>query len=51
MTAEYKNIVCTNRNKLEEVIPLDTPYSLAIDPSNVCNFKCEFCAIQSKEFK
>lgn len=51
MAAIYKNIVCENRNKLENVIPLDTPYSIAIDPSNVCNFKCKFCAIQSKEEK
>lgn len=51
MTAINKNIVCEKRNKLEEVIPLDGPYTVAIDPSNLCNFKCNFCAIQSKEEK
>lgn len=49
MTAINKNIVCEKRNKLEEVIPLDGPYAVAIDPSNLCNFKCNFCAIQSKD--
>lgn len=32
-----------NRNKLEDVIPLKTPYLLYLDPSSLCNFKCEFC--------
>jgi len=49
MVAIRKNIVSENRSKLEEVIPLSTPYSIAIDPSNLCNFKCNFCAIQSKD--
>ncbi len=46
--AENKSLVCTDRHRLEDVIPLKTPYSLAIDPCNLCNFKCNFCAIQSK---
>lgn len=49
MAAINENIVCKERHKLEDVIPLDTPYTLAIDPSNVCNFKCSFCAIQYKK--
>jgi MoaA/NifB/PqqE/SkfB family radical SAM enzyme len=32
-----------NRTKLETVIPLSTPYLLFIDPSDVCNRRCEFC--------
>jgi len=51
MAAVNKNIVCEKRNKLEEVIPLDGPYTVAIDPSNLCNFKCNFCAIQCKDEK
>lgn len=49
MKAINSNIVCKDRNKLQDVIPLKMPYSLAVDPSNVCNFKCNFCAIQSKK--
>lgn len=51
MATLNQNIVCMKRNKLEEVIPLTTPYTVAIDPSNLCNFRCNFCAIQSKEEK
>ena len=28
---------------LEDVIPLETPFSAHIDVSSVCNFKCSFC--------
>ena len=49
MKAKNGNIVCTERSRLEEVIPLKTPYTIAIDPCNLCNFKCNFCAIQSKK--
>ncbi len=31
------------REKLEDVIPLDTPFSLFIEPSDKCNFRCKFC--------
>jgi MoaA/NifB/PqqE/SkfB family radical SAM enzyme len=47
MKAKYGNLVNQNRNQLEDVIPLSTPYSINIDPSNICNFKCNFCAIQT----
>ena len=31
------------RNDLSQVLPLSTPFSLLIDPSNGCNFRCVFC--------
>ena len=36
-------ITLENRTKLEEVIPLSTPFILFIDPCNICNFKCKMC--------
>ncbi len=47
--AKRENIVNKNRHKLEEVLPLETPYSLALDPCNLCNFQCKFCAMQTTE--
>ena len=32
-----------SRHRLEEVIPLKTPFLIYLDPSSACNFKCEFC--------
>jgi len=44
MTAEIKpRINLTERTKLEEVIPLETPFVIFVDPSDRCNFRCKFC--------
>lgn len=32
-----------DRSALQDVIPLETPFLLYVDPSSACNFKCEFC--------
>lgn len=32
-----------NRTKLENAIPISTPFVCHIEVTNVCNFKCEFC--------
>lgn len=47
MKAERKNLVNPHRHKLQDVLPLVTPYDIDIDPCNVCNFKCKFCAMHS----
>lgn len=47
MNAKRKGPVNTNRQKLQDVLPLDTPFIIAIDPCNLCNFKCRFCAMQT----
>lgn len=31
------------KSKLEDKIPLSTPFSVHIDVSSVCNYKCSFC--------
>lgn len=49
MKAKKCNIISKRRNKLEEVLPLNAPYSIAIDPCNLCNFKCNFCAVQTSK--
>lgn len=38
-----------NRVNLQDVIPLKTPFLLYIDPSSLCNFKCQFCPMGYKE--
>jgi MoaA/NifB/PqqE/SkfB family radical SAM enzyme len=32
-----------NLRVLAECLPLDTPFTVGIDPSNICNFRCVFC--------
>lgn len=52
MKAINKNIVKQNREKLEDVLPLKMPFSIALDPCNLCNFKCGFaqCRVHKSSF-
>lgn len=33
----------TNRQILGEIFPLDTPFTIIIDSSELCNFRCSYC--------
>lgn len=41
--AIIKSKISQARVNLSEVLPLDTPFSLYVDPSSACNFSCNFC--------
>lgn len=41
--AEVKSSVDRNRTVLREAVPLDSPLSMYIEPTRVCNFKCFYC--------
>ncbi|MBH0183301.1 MAG: radical SAM protein, partial [Nitrospira sp.] len=44
MKAQIKpRINLENRTPLQDVIPLETPFIVFIDPSSSCNFQCTFC--------
>ncbi|HLD69127.1 MAG TPA: radical SAM protein, partial [Candidatus Omnitrophota bacterium] len=36
-------------HRLRDVLPLSTPFSILVDPSNACNFKCTFCPTGDNE--
>lgn len=44
--SELKN---TGRHVLREVLPLEKPYTLLIEPSSLCNFRCKMCFQSAKE--
>ena len=33
----------TKRIRLQDALPLETPFTIYVDPSSACNFKCNFC--------
>lgn len=39
----YTELKSTNRQNLMEVLPLPKPFTLLIEPSNLCNFRCIQC--------
>lgn len=41
--AQVKSSVDTKRQKIADIVPLDSPLSMYIEPTRVCNFKCFYC--------
>lgn len=49
MKAEKKPNYDNNRKKLSEIIPLDTPFSVYIEQTRYCNFKCFYCIHSTRD--
>ena len=50
MKAEFKSkLDIEQRVALQEVIPLETPFLIYVDPSSACNFRCQFCPTGHKD--
>jgi sulfatase maturation enzyme AslB (radical SAM superfamily) len=43
MKAEITNIYSKDRVPLHKVVPLNTPFTVIIEPTTFCNLKCRFC--------
>lgn len=39
------------RTPLENVVPLETPYVIYIDPCGACNFECSFCPCNHSDYR
>lgn len=46
---EAKDLRTKERQPLQDVIPLSTPFVVYIEPTNLCNFRCKFCPTSDKE--
>ncbi len=40
--------ISTDRQELGKVLPLDTPFTCMVFPSNICNFRCIYCSQSTK---
>ncbi|MBE5857813.1 MAG: radical SAM/SPASM domain-containing protein [Lachnospiraceae bacterium] len=40
---DLRNVYRNNRSTLKDLIPLEYPLCISIEPSNLCNFKCVMC--------
>jgi MoaA/NifB/PqqE/SkfB family radical SAM enzyme len=38
-----KGLPPQTKRQMKDVVPLDTPYTVLISPTDFCNIKCEFC--------
>lgn len=48
MKAQVRKWCEGDRVRLCDVAPLDTPISLMIEPSSICNLKCHYCSVSNK---
>lgn len=49
MKAEFRQPYSKDRKPLIELLPLQQPLTMYIDPSSRCNFKCSFCFQNNKD--
>lgn len=50
VTVEIRDVPYKKRNKLENVVPLERPYTLYIDICGACNLKCVFCPCNTVDY-
>lgn len=49
---EYLKVpIRSDRKPLQELLPLDQPLRILIDPCDICNFRCVFCFQCKEDFK
>lgn len=48
-----KNFSATRpeRKRLADILPLDTPFTIYLDPCGACNFSCGFCPCNNADFR
>lgn len=51
MCAEIKPNFDTNRQKLADIIPLPAPFTVYIEQTRYCNFKCFYCIHSTRDEK
>ncbi len=49
--AEVKSSVDSNRANIADVVPLNSPLSMYIEPTKICNFKCFYCMHSTRDEK
>jgi radical SAM protein with 4Fe4S-binding SPASM domain len=45
---EAKDLRAKTREPLQDIVPLPAPFVVYIEPTNLCNFRCQFCPTGDK---
>ena len=51
MTAKIEPNIDTNRKKLADILPLSAPFTIFIEQTRYCNFKCFYCIHSTRDDK
>ncbi len=49
MSTEIKPNFDTNRQRLTDILPLNSPFTIYIEPTRVCNIKCFYCIHSTRD--
>jgi radical SAM protein with 4Fe4S-binding SPASM domain len=48
---KFSEIGKVDRIKLTDVIPLSFPLTIYLEPTNICNYKCQYCPVSLSEYR
>ena len=48
--ADYGSLRAARRQTLTEIVPLRAPFTVYLEPTNVCNFKCSYCPVHFDDY-
>ena len=46
----YAALRTVERQRLGDVVPLASPFTIYIEPTNVCNFACSYCPVHFDDY-
>lgn len=49
--SEYAKLRQAPRRQLSEIVPLPMPFTIYVEPTNVCNFSCSYCPHSFPDYK
>lgn len=47
---EYGSLRAVPRQNLTDTVPLRAPFTVYLEPTNVCNFKCSYCPVHFDDY-
>ncbi len=46
----YSALRSAKRQNLSEIVPLNRPFTIYLEPTNVCNFSCSYCPVHFEDY-
>jgi MoaA/NifB/PqqE/SkfB family radical SAM enzyme len=48
--SDYVSLRAGRRENLRDIVPLPAPFSVYVEPTNICNFKCSYCPVHLDDY-
>lgn len=50
-SGSYASLRNATRQKLSDIVPLSAPFTIYLELTNICNFKCSFCPMHFEDYR